>query len=109
MVQCSISASEALFVNTAEFSGDRAGLEHEREVLRLADREDAGDLRSVVPRYPVRVVIEVHGRRRLDLAVEHDCELLVRGIVLRPAETHAPGGPPAAIDQRQGEGLEPPG
>jgi hypothetical protein len=58
------------------FHGQRAGLQHEREVLRLADREVTGDLRAVVPADAVRVLLPVDRGPRLDLAVEHDREVL---------------------------------
>ncbi len=58
--------------------GDRQGtaLQHDREVLRLVDRADAGDLSAVRAADPVRVLLPVDRRPRLDLAVEDDREVL---------------------------------
>ncbi len=58
-----------------ELDGQRAGLQHEREVLGLVER-DAGDLGAVVAGDPVRVLGEVDRRERLDLVVEDDREAL---------------------------------
>ena len=55
----------------------RTGLQHERELLRVAERAAAHvDLRAVVAGDAVRVLLEVDVRHRLDLVVEHDREVL---------------------------------
>ena len=46
-----------------ERDGQGAGLEHEREVLRLVDVADPGDLGAVRAADPVRVLLEVDRRR----------------------------------------------
>ena len=60
-----------------ELDGQGAGLEHERQVLRLADVADAGDLGAVRAGDPARILLPVDRRPRLDLAVEHDREVLI--------------------------------
>ena len=60
-----------------ELDRQRAGLEHEREVLRLARRADARDLaRRPGDAVRERLVGVVDLRERLDLAVEDDREVL---------------------------------
>ena len=56
--------------------------------LRLPDVGEAGDLRAVRARDPARVLLEVDRRPRLDLAVEHDREVLqvVLGVALAAAD-----------------------
>ncbi len=61
-----------------ESDGQGTALEDEREVLRLFERADAGDLSAIRAADPVRVLLEVDRRPRLDLAVEHDREVLER-------------------------------
>ena len=67
-----------------ERDGQGAGLEHERQVLRLLQVADARDLRAVRAADPVRVLLPVDRRPRLDLAVEDDREVL--GDLLAAAE-----------------------
>jgi hypothetical protein len=55
-----------------------AGLQDEREVPPLVQVADARDLRSARAADPVRVLVPVDRRPRLDLAVEHDREVLER-------------------------------
>src|SRR5205823_1573471 len=55
----------------------RAGLQDERELLRIAERAPAHvDLRAVVAGDAVRVAAEVDVGHRLDLPVEHDRKVL---------------------------------
>ncbi len=61
-----------------EVDGQRAGLQHEREVLRLGEAAEPGDLRAVRALDPVRVLLVVDRRERADLPVEHDREVLQR-------------------------------
>ena len=55
----------------------RAGLQNVRELLRGLDREAALDLRAGPPVDAVGVAAEVDERRRDELVVEHDREVLV--------------------------------
>ena len=61
-----------------ELVRERPGLEDEREVLRLAERADAGDLGVAADAVRERAVRVVDLRPRFDLAVEHDREVLRR-------------------------------
>src|SRR5206468_5238333 len=63
------------------------GLEHEREILRLPDRAALAEVDlGVRPRDAVRVALEVDVRRRLELLVEDDREVLdVVEVVALPA------------------------
>ena len=67
----------------------RTGLEDEREVLRLADRAALAEVDlGVRAGDAVRVALEVDVRRRLELPVEHDREVLgvVEVVALLPGE-----------------------
>ena len=60
-----------------EADGQRTGLEDEREVLRLLDRAALAEIDlGVRARDAVRVPLEVDVRRRLQLLVQHDREML---------------------------------
>ena len=59
-----------------ELQRQGAGLEHLRQILRAGDREAAGDLRALGAVDPVRVLDVVDRRRRDELVVEHDREML---------------------------------
>ncbi len=64
-------------VERDELDGQCAGLENEGQVLRLLDVADPGDLGTVRARDPARILLPVDRRPRLDLAVEHDREVLL--------------------------------
>ena len=83
-----------------------ARLEHEREVLRLPDRPDAGDLGAVRARDAVRVVAEADRRSGLDLAVEDDRELLGVLVLLAARATGRLPPRPAALGERSRHRLE---
>ena len=83
-----------------------ARLEHEREVLRLPDRPDAGDLGAVRARDAVRVVAEADRRSGLDLAVEDDRELLRVVVLLAARATGRLPLRPAALGERARHRLE---
>ena len=55
----------------------RAGLQQVGQPLRRLDGEAAGDLRAAAGREPVRVLLPLDLRRRDELVVEHDREVLV--------------------------------
>ena len=54
---CRASPRPGLVIDLHELDRQRAGLEDERQVLRLADVADAGDLGAVVARDAVRVLV----------------------------------------------------
>ena len=61
-----------------ELDRQGAGLQHEREVLRLVEARHAGDLRAGAGRVDaVRILLVVDRRPRADLVVEHDREVLL--------------------------------
>ena len=65
-------------VERDELDGQGAGLEDEREVLRLTDVADARDLGAVRAGDAAGILLPVDRRPRLDLPVEHDREVLRR-------------------------------
>ena len=64
-------------LDLVELDGQRTRLEHEREVLGLLEAAALAEVDLGVPaRDPIRVALEVDVWRRLELAVEHDREVL---------------------------------
>ena len=86
-------------VERTELDRERTRLQDERQVLRLAHVGETRDLRAVRARDAARVLLEVDRRPRLDLAVEHDREVLEEvAVVALAAADRVEEEPPALRD-----------